>query len=72
VYLCVRNYECQTYNSRGHTRGATQMVWTRPEDGRRKATQANPLTGHHRGEGKEGDPEKAGERASLHNFEKKN
>jgi len=38
-----RNYECQTYNSRGrgHTRGATQMLWTRPEDGSRKTTQAN-------------------------------
>jgi len=30
------------------------------------------LTGHHRGEEKEGDPEKAGERASLHKFEKEN
>jgi len=30
------------HTSRGHTCGATQMVWTRPEDRRRKATQANP------------------------------
>jgi len=36
----------------------------------KKGYPSKSLTGHYRGE--EGDPEKAGERAALHKFEKEN